>query len=119
MPNQEEIGRIADAVTAIRPEWPTGQVADYLEVHHGSKMFDVLAAAAVFVAAQSMTKDLSWLEHDGHWWITQAGKVPDRDPQEQKISRRRDAAWWANFNMAKAQRDRDFTPADRRTETEA
>jgi hypothetical protein len=108
VPNQEEIGRITDAVTAIRPEWPTGKVADYLETAHGSTAFDVLAAAAVFVAAQSMAKDLSWLEHDGHWWIKAAGTVPVRRPDEQRISRKRDEAWWANFNMAQSQRQQRF-----------
>lgn len=107
MLNSDEIGRIADAVTAVRPGWNAGTVADYLEENHANHPFDVLAAAAVFVAAQSMAKDLSWLEQDGLWWITRT-PLPKRDAERQPLGRKRDEAWWVNFNLAQARRRATF-----------
>lgn len=107
MANVDEIGRIADAVVAIRTEWPVAKVADYLEANHARRPFDVLAAAAVFVAADPFAKDLTWLEHPGYWWIEPPGRT-QRDPETQRTTRKRDEAWWANFNMAQSQRRAKF-----------
>lgn len=103
MISSENLGRIADAVVAIRPEWNVGQVFDYLEAQHTGRQYDALAAAAVYVAAQRLSVDLSWLEMDGPWWI-QVPEQPARDPEGQKITRVRDEAWWDRYNLAVAQR---------------
>lgn len=118
MANSDEIGRIADAVTAIRPEWPVTKVADYLEANHGSRPFGVLAAAAVYVAAYPFASDLSWLEQDGEWWIQPVSQQHQRDPEQQKVTRVRDEAWWANYNLAAARRRMQF-PGRPATEPEA
>lgn len=102
MLNPDEIGRIADAVVAIRPEWPVGQVADYLE-KHARRPFPVLAAAAVFVATTPLAKNLAALEVDGHWWIAQA-EPRTTDPRKRKSSLIRDDAWWAHFALGQQSR---------------
>ena len=108
MANQEEIGRIADAVAAIRPEWPVTKIADYLETHHAQRPYPVLAAAAACVAADRMSTDLSWLEEEGYWWIAIPSlAVLDRQ-EHQKLTRTRDEDWWARYNLAAAKRSAQF-----------
>jgi hypothetical protein len=108
VPNQEEIGRIADAVAAIRPEWPVSKIADYLEAHHAKRPYPVLAAAAVCVAADTMSTDLSWLQEDGYWWITIPSlAVLDRQ-EHQRVTRVRDEDWWTRYNLAAAKRQAQF-----------
>jgi hypothetical protein len=122
MLNPEQIGRIADAVAAIRPEWPVGQVADYLEANHAHRSYATLAAAAIYVAAEPKARDLTALEIAGIWWITPAPRPATTVPVEHKLGPKRDEAWWDKFHAAEAQRRIAFgypRPEEEEAEPEA
>lgn len=63
-----ELTRISRAIIAIRPEWQLNEVYTFLEQRMRDRGFHELATAAVWVAADPLTKKIIRLEASGPWW---------------------------------------------------
>lgn len=76
MADTNEIQRLAEALHALRPDWPVRSLITYLTRDHAARAFRDLAVAAVVVAVDEQTATPARLGEHGPWWVAayQAGR---------------------------------------------
>lgn len=63
-----EIERIADAVSHLRPEWLRSQVVDLLREHHRNRTAREVMLALAWVAYDPDTRGPGRINSEGPWW---------------------------------------------------
>jgi hypothetical protein len=72
MPDNNQLDRLAAALNALRPDWPTRSLRTYLAREHADRAYVDLAIAAVFVAVDPRTVTPKRLSEHGPWWVAAA-----------------------------------------------
>lgn len=75
MATDTELTRIADAINALRPDWPTRSVRAYLASKHRDRAYADLAVAMTAVATDPDSTTPARLDHDGRWWLLTSSRV--------------------------------------------
>lgn len=68
MATRAEIQTIAEAIHALRNDWPARSLATFLEKHFANRSYADLTVAAVIVALDEKTKTPQLLLEHGRWW---------------------------------------------------
>lgn len=88
MPNAEEIQRVAAAMHAVRPDWPTGSLCTFLAKNHSATAFRDLLVAGVWVASDTRTSTPRLLLEHGPWWqAAQAGFAEQGGHSDHRFAR--------------------------------
>ena len=69
MASRDDIERVAQAMHAVRLDWPVRSLVTYLADHHGQHPYRALLVAGVVVASDARTQTPKLLEQHGAWWI--------------------------------------------------
>lgn len=68
MADKTELDRLASAMNALRPEWPTRSLRTYLDRHVDRAYADLVIAAA-WICADPKTATPARLGEHGPWWV--------------------------------------------------
>jgi hypothetical protein len=69
MINDNEMTRLADMASALRPDWPPRSVRAYLATNHRARAYQDLAVALAYVAADPGSATPARLSEHGPWWL--------------------------------------------------
>lgn len=69
MADDDKLERIAAAMHAMRPDWPTKSLVTFLRKHHADRATADLAVAAIAVAVDERTTTPNLLNQHGPWWV--------------------------------------------------
>ena len=89
MATENELQRLAAAMNALRPDWPTSSLFTLLRSKHAGRAYADLAVAAVAVSVDPNTKTPARLSEAGPWWSLVRQDVtpqvgPGSDPRCEK-----------------------------------
>lgn len=71
--NETEVSRIAAAINALRPDWPTSSIRTLIAKKLGHRARRDVAVALAWVACESDSKTPARVLEAGPWWTAAAG----------------------------------------------
>lgn len=78
--NRTEMERLANAVTALRPDWPTSSVRSFLAKNLADRAYRDVAVALVWCATDPDTLTPARVLGAGPWWLVGGTSAPTKVP---------------------------------------